>query len=267
MRASLTITGLEVELSVPAGPLETIAAGRYAPFLGETRSPVCSVRVEPEASLRRLAPVEGSADPVVERLSGAVFSVAHPRFFGRFDLEGAGELHSASEAEALDHGLRILFALLAPRHGGFMLLASGVIGDDGAQVFAGADGARLAMAGIGGDRPVMIDGYVMVRRLDGTWRAGSTPFWTSFEPPGSPREAQLTRLWALRTCPATEPSQPDSGAALHAMMDSVYVPTHEPDSRRAVLDLAVELAAEVPSSKLFLGPRADVRDGTEISLR
>ena len=254
-------------MSVPAGPLETIAAGRYASFVGETRAPVCSLHIEPEAGLPRAAPVRVSAAPVVERQSGTVFRVAHPTFFGRFDLEGAGDLHSSPDATALDHALRILFALLAPRHNGFMLTASGVIGDDGAHVFAGAAGSGTpAVAGIGGDRPVLIDGYVMVRRLDGTWLAGSTPFWTSFEPPRQPRQAKLARLWALRTSPTSEPSPPDSGAALHAVMENAYVPTQESNARRAVFDLAVELAAAVPSSKLFLGSDADVGGGIAIPL-
>jgi len=267
MRASLTITGIEVELSVPAGGLETIAAGRYAPFLGESDAPVCSVHVEPEPGLGRLVAVRADDDPVVECQSASVFRVAHPSFFGRFDLEGEGELHTSTEAVALDHGLRILFALLAPRHGGFMLSASGVIGDDGAHVFAGAAGrGRPVIAGVGGDHPLLIDGFVMVRRLGGTWMAGSTPFWTSFEPPDRPREAKLARLWALQSCPATEPCPPDSGAALHAVMDHAYVPTKESGARRAVLDLAVELAAAVPSSKLFVGSDAAAWDGIEISL-
>ena len=265
MRASLTITGIEVELSAPAGALETTVARRYAPFLGETRAPVCSLRIEPAPALRAVPTVRLDADPVVERRSATAFEVIHSSFVGRFDLEGAGHLRSPADGAALDHALRILFALLAPRHDGFMLTASGVIGDDGAHVFAGAAGrGSRAASGIGGDRPVLIDGYLMVRRLARSWVAGSTPFWTSLEPPGPPREAKLTRLWALPDCPATEPSPPESGAALHAVLDSAYMPTRESEARRVLLDLAVELATAVPSSKLFLGAAAGVRHGSGI---
>lgn len=267
MRASLTITGIEVELSIPAGPLETIAAGRYAPFLGETRAPVCSLRVEAFAGLRQVVPVPDGADAVVQRESATVYRVGHPGFLGRFDLDGAGDLRSEPGAAALDDGLRTLFALLAPRHDGFLLTARGVIGADGAHLFAGpAALGRMALPGDGEDRPVLIDGYVMVRRLDGAWLAGSTPFRTSAEAPGPPREARLARLWALRSCPAAEPCPPDTGAALHAVMDSAYVPGRESEARRAVLDLAVDLAAVVPSGRMFLAAGTGVRDDVEISL-
>lgn len=266
MRASLTITGIEVKLSVPAGPLETIVAGRYAPFLGAATAPVCSLHIQPGAGLRATAPTAPSPVPLVERAEGVTFRVTHPSFFGLFDLEGAGTLHSAADAPGLDLALRILFALLAPRHGALMLNACGVISNGGAHVFAGPAGARkTTAAGLAGDRPLLTDGYIMVRREGARWLAGSTPFWSSFELPGPPRESRLARLWSLRLCPGAEPSPAESGAALQTVIDNAFLPCSESDARRVAADLAVELAAAVPSSKLFLGPTSDVRQEIEAS--
>lgn len=274
MRTSLTITGLEVELSVRPGPLETIVARRNAPFLGETRAPICSLHIEPQDGLRRIGPRPSGVEPVVERESDSVFRIAHPCFVGHFDLEGVGTLYSSADAAALDHALRILFALLAPRYDGFMLAATSVIGAAGADLFAGdSDAGWAAAAGLAGEHTALIRGYVMIRQVAGRWLSGSTPFAAPPElpefpelpelpelpePPGPPREANLARLWVLRTCPTTEPCPLDSGAALHALMDNVVLPGRPSDACRAVLDLASELAATVPSQKLFLAADADL---------
>lgn len=273
MRASLVITGIEVEISVPAGPLETIVAGRYATFLGALDAPVCSLHIQP-GKMPPLPPGKvppgllSSVEPVplVEREGETTFRVAHPSFFGLLDLEGAGTLHSAADPVGLDHALRILFALLAPHHGAFMLNACGVLSDSGAHIFTGPSGAGEAwVAGLAGDRPLLTGGYVMVRNLDGAWLAGSTPFWT-YEQPGPPRESNLARLWSLRPSPAVEPCPPESGATLHTVMANAVLPTRESQSRRAVLDLAVEMAMAVPTSKLFLDATSDVWQQIEASL-
>ena len=267
MRASLTITGIEVEVSVPAGPLETIVAGRYATFLGALDAPVCSLHIQPGKVPQRLLTSVGSAVPLVEREGDTTFRVAHPSFFGTLDLEGQGSLHSAADPVGLDYALRILFALLAPRHGAFMLNACGVISEGGAHVFAGPAGAGKSwVAGLAGDRPVLTDGYVMVRHQEGAWMAGSTPFWSTFDQPGPPRESKLARLWSLRPSPAVEPCPPESGAVLHTVMENAVFPLRETEARRAVLDLAVELALAVPTSKLFLDATSDVWQEIEASL-
>jgi hypothetical protein len=252
VRTSLTIAGIEIELSVPASPLERLVAGRYAPFLGAVSVPVCSLRIEPAEGL------DGSskAEVVVQRQPGPAFAVTHPGFVGALNLEGQGSLQCASSPYALDQALRALFALFAPGHGALMLHAAGVVSRSGAHVFAGPGGAgKSTVAALAGTRPVLTDGYVMIRRLaDDSWLAGSTPFWSDHEAPGQPRDVRLARLWSLRPSAAVHFLPADAGGSLRLVVENMVLPTADPDYRAAALTLAFELAGAVPSCELGLVP-------------
>jgi hypothetical protein len=255
MKASLTIAGIEVELSIPESTVETIVARRYAPFLGPVAAPVCSVGIHPGHGL------DGAArSPVtVERL-GTAFDMIHPGFFGAVDLEGPGSLECAPSPYAIDHALRVVFALVAPRQSALMLEASGVISRGGAHVFAGPQGAgKSTVAALAGHRPLLTDGYVMVRRLvHGSWLAASTPFWGAHEVPGPPRDVRLARLWSIRPSRTVHAVPSDAGASLRSVVENIFLPACDPASRRAALDLASELASAVPSSELGLVPTPDL---------
>jgi hypothetical protein len=182
--------------------------------------------------------------------------MSHPDFSGTVDLEGTGSLECAPSPYAMDHALRVLFALIAPRHDALMLQASGVVSRGGAHVFAGPPGAgKSTVAALAGHRPVLTDGYVMVRRLaNATWIAASTPFWASHEIPGPPRDLRLARLWSLRPSPVLHASSSDAGASLRLVVENLFLPGADPDSRKAALDLAFDLTSAVPSSELALMP-------------
>ena len=200
MKASLTIIGIEVEVSVPAGPLETIVADRYAPYLGATQHPVCSLRIDDA-----MGPTSSQAGGalVAEREARLTFRVTHPSFRGVFDLEGPGGIRCTADPQGLDVALRSLYALLGPCHEALLLNGSAVIGGNEAQVFAGIAGARAPfLIDPGRRRPLFGGGYVMVRRMpDGAWWVGSTPFGAGSGRPDPPREARLARLWSLSPTP------------------------------------------------------------------
>jgi hypothetical protein len=263
MKTSLTIASIEIELFVPESSLETIVAGRYAPFLGPVAAPVCSVEVHEGHGLDGA----GQSLATVERL-GTAFQVIHPGFFGTVDVEGEGSLECAPSPYALDHALRVLFALVAPRQDALMLHAAGVISRGGGHVFAGPTGAgKSTVATLAGHRPVLTDGYVMVRRLlDGSWLAASTPFWGAHEVPGPPRDVRLARLWSLRPSAALHSFPSDAGASLRSVVENMFQPASDPDSRKAALDLAFELASAVPSSVLGLAPTPNLWREIEASV-
>jgi hypothetical protein len=245
MRASLTIGGIEVALSTPAGALEAAVAERYAPFLGAVEAPVCSLTLEAN---------QGASSPripdttLVERLGETTFQVVHPGLSGWFDLAGAGSVHLAESPYALDNCLRVLFGLLAPRHDALMLHATSVISNDGAHVFIGPAGTS-ALARLASDRPVFNDGLVLLRQEAAGWLAASTPFWATCEKPGPPHESALTRLCIL-------PSEPDpitvSGteATRLEILKHTYLPTADPGIRLLANDLARGLTRDVQSSDL-----------------
>jgi len=264
MKTSLTIAGIEVALSIPHNSLETIVAGRYAPFLGAVSAPVCSVRIEPADGLWGVKPSEIE----VERGPGAAFQVAHPGFFGVIELEGEGSLRCVASSFALDDALRVLFALIGPSHGALMLNAAGIISGSGGHVFVGPQGAgRSTVTALAGPRPVLTDGSVMVRRLaDDSWLAGSTPFWTGHEIPGQPRDVRLARLWSLHPSAAIHSLPSDAGASLRLVVENMFLPTADPDFRRVALALACELASSVPFSELGLVPSPSLWREIEASI-
>jgi hypothetical protein len=254
MRASLTIGGIEVALSTSAGPIEAAVAERYAPFLGAVDAPVCSLTLEPAQGVES---PPAPAATLVERVGETTFRVVHPGLFGWFDLAGGGSVHVSPNPYALDNALRLLFGLLAPRHDALMLHASSVISTSGTHVFTGPAG-KSALTRLAGDRPVLTDGLVLVRREPDGWLAASTPFWAAYDQPGPPRESKLSRLWSLLP-PGTEVDGHAAFEVAHlAVMQHVYLPTAEPEVHHAALDLAADLAEAVPFSGLCFAGGATV---------
>ena len=253
MRASLTIGGIEVALSTPAGALEALVAERYAPFLGAVEAPVCSLTLEPSSGVERpLTPDE----TIVERVGETTFRVGHPGLFGWFDLAGVGSVHVAADSYALDNCLRLLFGLLATRHDALMLHATSVMSNNGAHVFTGPAGTS-ALTRLAGDRPVLTDGLVLVRREVVGWLAASTPFWAAYQKPGPPLESTLSHLWSL-SVEGNMTETDESGAARQAVAAYTFLPTADPDFQSAATRLAAHLAGDVPFSVLRFtgGPEA-----------
>ena len=244
----MTIAGIEVQLSVSPGPLETLVAGRYVPYLGASEVPCCEIRLEP---------TEGAHHPerdnaaLVERTAEGAYLLANPGFFGVFDPTGAGTLSCASTPIAVDDALRLVFALLAPHHAAMMLHAAGVIGADGAHVFAPPNSSgESAAVGSAGHRPVLTDGYLILRRIDGDWFAAATPFWTSHCQPGQSRESRMARLWGL--LPSQDHATTSVGieSAVRTLMENAVLPCADAEIRQLARELARDLAFAVPSSEM-----------------
>lgn len=247
MRASLTITGIEVELVVPAGPLERIVAGRYAGFLGAPSAAVCTLEIEPSGGLEAGNP---PTTALVESRGATRFEVAHPNFRGFFELQGRGKIRSAVAPGTMDDALRTLFALLAPLHDGLLLRATGLIERGRAHVFAGAGTTTVSESP--GPSLAPPGGYVMVRRVADVWVAGSTPFQKSTDDTGLPREARLARLCALVVADGHPLIHSEQLARI--VEDNVALPSSDDEARRAVHDLTTALAASVPCTPLPLDP-------------
>ena len=248
MRSSLTVGGIEVELRVPAGPLEVLVAERYAPFLGAVREPVCTLAVTSTG-------IVGKEDnPPLADLAGAgtdVVEATHPDWRATFALDGQGELCSSEDEVTLDHAFRVLFALLAPRNDALMLHSCGLISGSVANVFAGESGAgKSTLASMGGTRPLLSDEHVLVRRRQQEWVAASTPFWGSYKRPGPARQAPLARLWALEQWPTNQVVPGSVETCLRTALDNAVLPCGDPAIKTAVFDVACDLAEDVPSSVL-----------------
>jgi hypothetical protein len=262
VKSSITIAGIEVELSVSSGPLETLVAGRYVPFLGASEAPCCRIRLEPDEGLRDR---ERDFPAHVELTTEGAYRLTHPGFLGFFDPAGAGMVHSAPTPSAVDHALRLVYALLAPHHQAVMLHAVGVVGVDGAHVFAPPSGSgQSAVVGSAGHRPVLTDGYLILRRIESVWFAAATPFWTSYCQPGPARESKLARLWGLH--PRGPGDVAGAEPALRMLIENAVLPCADSGIRRTVLELFQHLALTVRSSEMPRSPSATFWPEIEASL-
>ena len=248
MRSSLTIGGIEVELRAPAGPVETILADRYGPFLGMVIDPVCSL------DITGTGVEHGEPNPPMATVTGAngdIVDVVHPDFTAQFALEGAGSIRTSENPFTIDHAFRLLFGFLAPRHDSVMLHSCGLISGSVANVFAGESGAgKSTLASMAGTRPLLSDEHVLIRYLRHEWVAASTPFWGSYAKPGPARRAPLERLWSLVQWPTNEVRVTDAEACLRTALDNAVLPCAEPSIKSAVFDVACRLAEDVPSAEL-----------------
>lgn len=256
MRAGLTVGGIEVELRAPAGPLEPILADRYGPFLGAVTNPVCSLQLEGTGT-------EKSEDnsPLAD-LTGAdttVVSLEHPDFTGTLDLDGDGTVQVAENPYTIDHVFRLLYGLLAARHDAVMLHSCGVISGATAHVFAGHSGAgKSTLASLAGHRPLLSDEHVIVRRANDEWIACSTPFWGSYAKPGPARGAPLARLYSLVQARTNEVRPTSTTDGVRTVLDNAVLACAEPSLKAAVFEVAVELAAAVPTAELRFAPDPEV---------
>jgi hypothetical protein len=248
VRSSLIVGGIEVALQVPAGPLEDIVIERYSPFLGAVVDPVCQVKLAP------IGREKGEDNPPLAVLGGvgtSEISFEHPDFHGSVDLEGSGSLVTAGNPFTIDHFFRLLFALLAPRHDAVMLHSCGIITGGQAHVFAGESGAgKSTLASLAGHRPLMSDEHVLIRQTKHDWLAASTPFWGSYAKPGPARQAPMARLWSLTQAPEHRLVARDAQHTLLVAVGNAVLPSPDPAIKEAVFDVAVRLAADVPSGEL-----------------
>jgi hypothetical protein len=243
MRSSLTIGGIEVELSVAEAPLETVIARRYSPFLGPLVKPVASVCFE------LASPQEEIGLPSV-----AVLTDQGDVALGRSDLPVGAEfgsvirIRTTPTARNLDRALQTVFSMVAPSYGGLLFNGCGVIIDRSAHVLAGcSDIWRSTLAGRAGRRPLLLGACVMVQQVDGRWTAAATPF--SAEVVSSPRQAPLSQLWVPAPGPFTRRASVGNPAVAVAL-DAAMPPTQDPAVRQLASSVFGRLVAAVPLAAL-----------------
>jgi hypothetical protein len=256
MKAGLTVGGIEVAISAPAGPLEAVLAERYSPFLGAVVAPVCELRIEPSGE------TAGQPNPPMAEVGGGAgdhITIDHIDFEAVLDLGGHGKLVTAADPYVIDHFFRLLYGLLVHRHDAVMLHSCGIITGGHAHVFAGQSGAgKSTLASLADDRPLLSDEHVIVRRMSDRWVAASTPFWGSYAKPGPARQAPLDTLWSLRQWPTNEVRRLEGLAAIRVALENAVLPSPDPDLKRDVFDVAVDLVAEVPVAELRFTPTTTV---------
>lgn len=266
MRAGLVVGGIEVEVRVPLGPLETILTERYGPFLSAIIDPVCTVEMKPTE--RDVGPDHTRVAVVVDGSGAEQVVVSHDGFEAHIDLRGAGTVETAADVCTVDHFLRTLFGLLAPRHDAVMLHSCGVIMHGQSHVFAGRAGAgKSTLASIAGHRPLLSDDHVLVRRKANRWVGASTPFWgRSYDRPGPVRQAPLGKLWSLTHHGANEVVPMAEAEALSLVLGNAVLPGPQPALEAAIFTVATDLVGAVGAAELRFVPNPSVWDDIDLAL-
>jgi hypothetical protein len=247
VRASLRVAGIEVELTAPRGPLETILVERYGHFLGVVERPVCRVAVGARVASRN-APQRG-----VQGGLGRYVTIWSPGYFAELDLAGRGAVEINADRDEVEQFVRTLVSLLALRKDALLLEAFGVIIRGRAHVIVGAGPAEMgALAELSGARPLLSDRCVIVRRIRGLWLAASTPFWASPDASRPDRQAPLSMLWRRGSIDTAD-----------SVLRHVVVPAPDGDIVERATAIASELERDVASHELRFTSAREVWETVE----
>jgi hypothetical protein len=244
MRTSLTIAGIEVELTAERR-LEAIITRAYAPFLGAVADPACRLHLVVDDYLAGADPEAGIDGPA----AGRHVRLSHPLFRAGIDETAHGMIFTPTKASAVDTALMTIFALLAPSHDALLVRGSGVISGKHAHVFVGgSDSGPSQLAALAGHRPLLADGYVLMRPQDHGWAAAGTPFGGCNLK--ASRQAPLAGLWQPRIWPVIESTPMEQRDALRLLVEHTELPSPDAATGKAAYDLAGALTSAVPVKEL-----------------
>jgi hypothetical protein len=124
-----------------------------------------------------------------------------PPWQGTIDFnQGTGHLYIASSHtfEMLDYVLRIAYAYLAYRVGGFLFHAAGVIHDHQGYLFYGPSGSgKTTIARLSSGDVILNDDLVFVNRSSLGWQVYSTPFTNQTQVPPTRSVAHIDAIFRL----------------------------------------------------------------------
>lgn len=168
---------------------------------------------------------------------------------------------------ALDTPLRFIASLMLPRHEGLLMHASGYADDRGAVLFlAVSGGGKTTTARKLPHAHVLSDDQVALRRVDGRWTAWALPFVGEYRRATVPRRAPLRAIALLAKGEGASLARVAPAAAVASVMRCAVNFAPGPHGA-AVLDLAADLATQVPVHRLTIDRDAPVTPALDALLR
>ena len=170
-----------VELTVEPPALAAAMAQRYAAFINTGAGNAnFQVSVTNEIGGERGQSILQAS----LRVNGEDYLLDGPQFYGMIaPLRGQAMLRMRSDVPAreVEYFLRVALAVLAWQEGGLLVHGAAVKAGNAVYLFVGQSGSgkstvvRLSHAS--GRGVALSDDLVLLRRMDGAWRAYGTPFW------------------------------------------------------------------------------------------
>ena len=254
----LDVAGVVLALRGGGVRRTVLGAPQYPPFVSGAPS-VATVEVE-TAEVNAVWTLPG---PEL-KLEGE--SLSFGTFGGEAYLDagtGSGWLRVAADDHvalgALANFLRVAYALLLIRHGGFLFHSAGMIRDGRGYVFYGHSGSgKSTITRLSREQATLLsDDLVALRDYDGAWRVHGTPFWGELRNyPRTAASAPLRGLFSLVKANDVALEPLPRGLAAADVVSSVPVTSTEPRLSTRLIDLCADLVARVPCYRLYF-PRND----------
>ncbi len=168
---------------------------RYRDFLGKN-TPQITARICWQDS----SGCESSAFPEVH-FSEAGWEFEAPFYKGYIDLQrkvARLDFGSSLPFEGLDYFIRLIVAMLAYEHRGFLFHAAGVVKHSRAYIFLGHSGAgKTTVSRLSGEQNVLNDDLVVFLPHPEGWWVYATPFWNLTQVRPKPASAPLYAMYHL----------------------------------------------------------------------
>lgn len=251
----LTVAGVGLTLHGEGVFRAVLQSERYRPFLSASPS-----AAEVEVGTAEVNWDSGLNNPQMV-LDGWSVSYRIIGGEGAFDAAaGTGWLRMTAD-ENVAHGVlgnyvRIAYALLFIRHGGFLFHSAGMIRNGHGLLFYGHSGSgKSTVSHLSQRRATLLsDDLVAVRPRNDVWHVHGTPFWGDLDDLAkTAASAPLRGLFGLvkdTQVRLERLSAAQRALAVAEVVSSVPVTSQDPDLSRRLVDLCADVVVQVPVYRL-----------------
>jgi hypothetical protein len=255
---ALTVAGITLRIACNDSTLLQTLYERYQLFTVSTEeSAQFEIVVDLDMTFQPAPTPDGSIvfDPHTQQFAtpGAVGTVAID----------SGEMHlhlsPRQPVTDVDYGLRVLYALLAVRHGGILFHAAGIVRHGQAFVFFGHSGSgKTTVARFSSDSTILNDDLVLLLPQQAGWTVHATPFWNASQcGPPRPGSAPLAALLRLVQAPGVLIGRMNQAQALAEVISCIPVAMTYPGYSEVLVQRSMQLLTAVPAYRLHF-----LRDGS-----
>lgn len=251
---TLDLAGWRVRLECRPAALGDAVAARYASFMSNADTP---------AHLVALVTLEGADGPAVPadvqtRRNGDEWRLDTAGFCGRIST-GCGQaslsFRSASPLAHLEYFIRVVYALLAYRHGGLLIHAAGlrVPLTEGVYLFIGPSGSgKSTVVALTPDGVALNDDLILLRPQSSGWIAHGTPFWNAETTgrTGETAQGRVAGIYKLVQDREVYLEALSPGAAAAELVANCPVVNSDPVELPALIARCREVARTVPVRRL-----------------
>jgi hypothetical protein len=192
---SLSVAGMRISLELDAPELVDGLNQRYGDFYGRDVPQMTAHICWQDSS-----GCESNAFPTVH-FSDTGWEFEAPFYKGKIDLqrkEASLEFVSTQPFEGIDYFLRLIVAMLAYEHKGFLFHAAGVVRLSRAYIFLGHSGAgKTTVSRHSGEQNVLNDDLIVLFPRGDGWWVYATPFWNPSQVRPKPSSAPLYAMYHL----------------------------------------------------------------------